>query len=75
MKKTILMTSLAMCLVGCSLGQNRTTTIVNSKDSKVEVLASWVDVRLMEDNVLFRYSDSEVTCYMSEPGGLFCFQK
>jgi hypothetical protein len=62
-------------LSGCSFGQGRETKIVNNENSKIEVLAAWTDIRLLEENVLFKYEDEDVTCYMSERGGLFCFQK
>jgi hypothetical protein len=71
----ILIVGLVVLLQGCSVGENRGNTVIDSENTKVKVLAAWMDIRLIEDNVLFKYEDDEVTCYMSEPGGLFCFQK
>lgn len=73
--KYIVSLLIALGLTGCSYGFNRGNTVINSDSSNVKVLAAWADIRLLEDNVLFKYEDDEVTCYMSEPGGLFCFQK
>lgn len=74
--KTMIIAGLILLsLSGCSYGQERSTDIINIDNTKVKVLAAWADIRLLEDNVLFKYEDLEVKCYMSEPGGLFCFDK